>query len=390
MLSSLGPNTDPAVLTQLVEKCSALCSNADTVIQKLDEEQGVFLAHNLEGALQQLELILRVIGDGQPDEQRDSDRQGFLRRLFARETGPDAKDKPARPAIPPNFDVSKQGLFGNSWTVGLAELLGFLAFGNKTGVLWIDSPKENFIVSLIDGKLVHGTSDHTPEGLRLGEVLVGLGYLTRRQLERFLSRSEGESVSGEELLDSGMISDEELNDALKHQVKQLFMRLVRTQNAVFRFSEGMQIELAHTVDLDINLLLLDSAKENDEEGNAAQRAANALQEWNNWQKSLAKAAGNVAQKQTSTGNTVATEESSTTTPEKTSANTSAKTPVDVGKSNVVMAETKATQKTDSDQIGSAKSAQKSAQKTSDTPNMPSDTTAPEKTVKDKTPEKAKS
>lgn len=288
-MTTSGLQTDTEFLTNLVQKCTQLCTNAQKSIEALDEHDAAFLAHNLEGALQQVELILRVMGQGQEDSSRDSDRQGFLRRLFARDSSAD-KDSEPKPAMPPSFDVSKQGLFGNSWTVGLAELLGFLAFGNKTGVLWVDSQSENFIVQLIDGKLVHATSDHTPEGLRLGEILVGLGYLTRRQLERFLTRNEGQAVSGEELLENGMISDDELEEALQHQVKQLFLRLVQTDNAVFRFSEGMQIELVHTVDLDVNRLLLDSAKDLDEAGSSTQRTANVLQEWNAWQQSLAQTA----------------------------------------------------------------------------------------------------
>ncbi|MCB9890947.1 MAG: DUF4388 domain-containing protein [Planctomycetes bacterium] len=291
------PETDLELLASLVEKCAKLCQGAERALPNIDPANAAFLAHNLEGGLQQVELILRVIGEGKEDSNRDSDRQGFLRRLFARETTPDNKTSEPKLAVPPSFDVAKQGLFGNSWTVGLAELLGFLAFGNKTGVLWVDSPLENFIVQLIDGKLVHATSDHTPEGLRLGEILVGLGYLTRRQLERFLSRCQGESVSGEDLLDGGMISADELHDALTHQVRQLFLRLVQTDNAIFRFSEGMQIELAHTVDLDVNRLLLDSAKEFDEAGSASHRAATVLQEWNAWQQALAQTAAKSLEQQ---------------------------------------------------------------------------------------------
>ena len=300
------PATDLDVLASLVEKCTKLCLRAEKALPGIEAEQATFLAHNLEGALQQVELILRVIGEGKEDSNRDHERQGFLRRLFARETTPDNKQSEPRPAVPPSFDVAKQGLFGNSWTVGLAELLGFLAFGNKTGVLWVDSPHENFIVQLIDGKLVHATSDHTPEGLRLGEILVGLGYLTRRQLERFLGRNQGENVSGDNLLDAGMISPEELHEALTHQVRQLFLRLVQTDNAIFRFSEGMLIELAHTVDLDVNRLLLDSAKEFDEAGNSSHRAANVLQEWNAWQQALAQtAAKSLAQQAAVASNDVA-------------------------------------------------------------------------------------
>ena len=274
--------TDPAQIAGLVKKCSQLCVSAEAAISGMSEPSDAFLAQNLEGALEQLELILRALGEDS-DVARTEQRQGFLRRLFARDGVAGEKVEGLEP---PKFDVSRQGLQGNSWTVGLAELLSFLSFGKKTGLLWVDSPTENFLVALVDGKLMHATSDQTPEGLRLGEVLVGQGFLTRRQLERFLSSDPTETVSGERLLQSGMICDDELRSALSHQIRHLFERLVHTKNAVFRFSEGMEIPLAYQVDLDVNQLLLNSAVTADQDGNPVPRAAAALQEWNSWQREL--------------------------------------------------------------------------------------------------------
>ena len=118
-------------------------------------------------------------------------------------------------------------------------------------------------------------------------MLVGLGFLTRRQLERFLeSRPEGESVSGEVLLESGMIADDELRQALTCQVRKLFSRLVETDQAVFRFQDGINVQLAYQVDLDINQLLLDSARTTDEVESPALKAASAVHEWNSWTQGL--------------------------------------------------------------------------------------------------------
>lgn len=283
MTTSPASNVDTEHLLDLVHRCSELCTTAEHSLRKLSPERESFLAQNLEGALLQLELILRVLGE-QNSGSRDSERQSLLRRLFARS---DVKDQAPTMVEAPSFHVSSQGLQGNSWTVSIAEIIGFLAFAGKTGLLWIDSPKGNFIVGIDKGRLMHASSDHTPEGLRLGEVLVGLGFLTRRQLERYLAtNADGETVSGEKLLEAGMISDDELREALSYQVTKLFNRLIHTDQAVFRFQEGVKVQLAYQVDLDINQLLLDSARKRDESVSPAQQVAAVLQEWNEWRSEL--------------------------------------------------------------------------------------------------------
>ncbi|MEZ5964049.1 MAG: DUF4388 domain-containing protein [Planctomycetota bacterium] len=283
MTTTPAPSVDSENLLDLVHRCSELCTAAERSMRKSSPERESFLAENLEAALLQLELILRLLGE-QGAGSRDSERQSLLRRLFARSG---TKEVAASTVEAPSFDVSTQGLQGNSWTVSIAEILGFLAFANKTGLLWVDSPTGNFIVGIVKGRLMHASSDRTPEGLRLGEVLVGLGFLTRRQLERYLaSNAEGDAVSGEKLLEAGMISDEELREALSYQVTKLFNRLIHTDQAVFRFQEGVKVQLAYQVDIDINQLLLDSARKRDESVSPAQQVAAVLQEWNTWRSEL--------------------------------------------------------------------------------------------------------
>ena len=282
--------TTTTSLEALVHKCNQLCSDAEKSIRGISGDREQFLGQNLEGALQQLELILRVVGENK-EPHRDEERQGFLRRLFSRNDKDGAEGEDKEEFYPPSFDVSTQGLHGNAATISLAEVLSFLAFTHKTGVLWIDSPQENFLIGLVDGKLRHASSDHTPEGLRLGEVLVGLGFLTRRQLERYLQADPDAGISGEALLESGLIANEELAEALTHQVTALFQRLVRLNNAVFRYQDGLNVQLEHQVQLDVNQLLLDTARQSDEGDNPTQAAAAVLQDWDSWRTELSSIAG---------------------------------------------------------------------------------------------------
>ena len=275
------PDVDPKSIIELAKRCTALCEQADAAAGKLSKKREEFLSHSLHDSLQHLELILRILDEEEQNSPAREQKQSFLSRLFKRD--PASADK----FQPPKFDVAHQGFQGNSATVPLAELLSFLTFSGKTGVLWVDTPTENFLLGLVDGHLEHATSDNTPEGLRLGEILVGLGCLTRRQLERFLeSHAESDVVSGVMLLESGMISNEELQTALIYQVQQLFRRVVDSETAVFRFREGMQVMLAYKVHLDVNQLLLDCARAQDEVVGSTARSHHVAEEWNSWQEDL--------------------------------------------------------------------------------------------------------
>jgi hypothetical protein len=274
------PDHAPAALAELVKKAANLCQSAEAALAHLPAERETFLSANLGDVLTQLTLVLRMVGQEPSEAKRKEERKSFLRKLFNR-----SQVQEDHPFAAPRFDVSHQGLQGNSSTVAMHELLGFLAFGRKTGVLWVDTPEENFLLGLVDGKVLHATSDHSPEGLRLGEVLVGLGHLTRRQLERFVEK-KGESkdtVSGEVLVQHGMITAEELELALRHQVQHLVQRLLGSKTAIFRFREGMEVPLAHRVSLDMNQLLLESARVQDE---AARGKASGDPSWQSLQHEL--------------------------------------------------------------------------------------------------------
>jgi hypothetical protein len=277
------PDYSPAAVAELVKRCKSLCQSAESALPLFTSERETFLSANLGDALAHLELVLRAVGQEPSSTSRKEDRQSFVRKLFGR-----AQVDSEHPFTPPKFEVSRQGLQGNSSTVSMAELLSFLAYGRKTGVLWVDTPTENFLIGMTEGTIRHAASDRTPEGLRLGEVLVGLGFLTRRQLERFVEQSgvSNASIFGETLVKSGMISSTELETALVHQVRQIVQRVLQSKVALFRFREELEIHLAHNVTLDVNQLLLDSARVMDEVTNADIRQEAAEDRWSSWQKEL--------------------------------------------------------------------------------------------------------
>ena len=50
----------------------------------------------------------------------------------------------------------------------------------------MDTPKESFLLGLYEGRLIHATGDTPPDGQRLGEILIELGFLSANDLEGFL------------------------------------------------------------------------------------------------------------------------------------------------------------------------------------------------------------
>lgn len=92
-----------------------------------------------------------------------------------------------------------------------------------------DKAKEQLIAELLElrQQIVERENLQKRLALKIGEILVEIGFLTRLQLERSLKRQEAEMVSemldskrrrlGEILIESGMITEEELQKGLAEQ-----------------------------------------------------------------------------------------------------------------------------------------------------------------------------
>lgn len=158
----------------------------------------------------------------------------------------------------------RDGFHGYTWAIPLPELMGFLQMQQKSGVLRVNTGSE--VVSLVfdAGDLIHASSDNSPPGMRLGELLVAQSAIDMARLEQFLLRyGAGPGRLGDTLEAEGLITKEALRRALDSQVEGIFQRLFRAHNAYYVFREGHSEE-GPTLRRNVCQLLLEACRARDE------------------------------------------------------------------------------------------------------------------------------
>jgi len=158
----------------------------------------------------------------------------------------------------------RDGFHGYAWAIPLPELMGFLQMQQKSGVLRVNTGAE--VVSLVfdAGDLIHASSDNSPPGMRLGELLVAQSAIDMARLEQFLLRyGTSPGRLGDALEAGGLITKEALRRALDSQVESIFLRLFRASNAYYTFREGHSEE-GPTVRRNVCQLLLETCRVRDE------------------------------------------------------------------------------------------------------------------------------
>lgn len=246
-------------LASMVAECRSLSSKLGSFDATASRKAAPFLHRQL---MQALKLLGQAVQEaGGPEEEGDASR-GFFARL---KRGKRRSDKAGV--------AEDDGLQGNSWTIPIPELIGFLSNARKTGVLWVHAPSETFLVQIKDGALLHATSDGTPEGDRLGEILVEQGALRSSDLTSFLEENLRSGMLGVALFREGVVSQSELLHGLSAQVQRLFHRMLNAKHAVFRFQEGVELLVEHHIRLNVTQLLLEAAKTLDEASAARLEAA---------------------------------------------------------------------------------------------------------------------
>lgn len=158
------------------------------------------------------------------------------------------------------------GFSGDCASLPVPDLLAMLQAQGKTGVLTISHTVETINLHFDRGELVHAYSEHPPEGMRLGEILLEQGAITQKNLNSVLFDQFSASTRqiGDVLRDCGVVTDEELEQALTLQVQELFHRLFRLADAVFRFTPGLPPAPENRARRNVVQLLLESARVHDE------------------------------------------------------------------------------------------------------------------------------
>lgn len=159
----------------------------------------------------------------------------------------------------------RDGFHGYTWAISLPDLMGLLQMQQKSGILRVNIGSEVAALIFDGGDLIHASSDNSPTGTRLGEILVAQGAIERSQLEqRLLRYSAAPGRLGDMLEAEGLITRQALRRALDTQVKGIFRRLFRAQDAYYSFRSGHS-EASAGERRNVLQLLLETFRLSDEE-----------------------------------------------------------------------------------------------------------------------------
>ena len=154
---------------------------------------------------------------------------------------------------------------GTSPSVGLESVFGFLGTLRKTGILRVRAGETAFMISVVNGDVVHGVSHPRPEEELLGKILVARGAIDAYALSSFFEKwgssapRLGEALNREEL-----VSTAYLREALEIQMQQLFDRLLAARASEWCFHEGEATLSYIRLRMNATSVLLQSARVRDE------------------------------------------------------------------------------------------------------------------------------
>jgi hypothetical protein len=156
-------------------------------------------------------------------------------------------------------------LCGMSPPIGIESLLGLLGTLHKTGVLRIRTEDATFMISVVQGDVVHGVCDPRPESELLGNILLARGAISAERLRRFFEERGPSTTRLVDALDrEELVSTQALQEALAHQMQQLFDRLLVARSAEWCFHEGEATLCYVKMRVNVTSVLLESARKHDE------------------------------------------------------------------------------------------------------------------------------
>ena len=189
------------------------------------------------------------------------------RRLLDRGSSNPAILEPEAPEVISATNAEAERLMrlaGRSSAAQIADLLQFLANSGRSGNLRIKTEFETADISIDGGYVIDAISSKTPDGLRLGDILLGRQIITEQQLRSILiSTRESRTRLGLALKRTGLLAAEDLSEALGHQTRCLVERIMHASDMDFSFEESSDHQDG---DIRINMteILLDSARVIDE------------------------------------------------------------------------------------------------------------------------------
>jgi hypothetical protein len=210
----------------------------------------------------------RYLVDGKghlsPQESQSAQAMGQRHGLWAMaETSPDIM---VLLRVPPQGGVlekkPKVVLAGDCGSFPLSDLIAFLGQSRWNGVLKVNTPAGERTLSLKDGEVRAAHSDSPAD--RIGEVMVRLGYVTKVALEQVLQDTPPSRI-GKAMVEKGLLQAHDLFKCLTEQVAEIFHTMMLAKEGAFTLVDmELDDKPAHTVNVSMQSLLMDSIRKIDE------------------------------------------------------------------------------------------------------------------------------
>jgi hypothetical protein len=152
-----------------------------------------------------------------------------------------APPAPAAPEPDAHFAVDAPGgLRGTSRTMPLLSVFQFLGRMRKDGFLCVQVGDETMAFEFHRGFVQASTSDSTPPGERLGELLAMTGACTADDLAPLLDQLDDQKPDqlGALVIERGLATNGQVLEALEQQVRLRFHRACKATDTTYEFLEG--------------------------------------------------------------------------------------------------------------------------------------------------------
>lgn len=166
-------------------------------------------------------------------------------------------------------------LNGKLEDVALADVMQFIHLGRRTGTLSLTRGHQEAEVGFHRGQIV---SARSPGSMRLGDLLVHQGLLSREMLQELLREQAGEQPRrslGAIVVTRGLLDYEALRGAIEKQIEQTIFELITWTSGAFEFALdelkpiddiGMYPgDVIPKLDLNTQMLLLEATRQLDEQ-----------------------------------------------------------------------------------------------------------------------------
>jgi hypothetical protein len=190
-------------------------------------------------------------------------------RFLIAPTGPDLLCLLRVPATGAKAPSPRAVLVGDAAAFPTSDLIAFLNQARWTGVLKVQAANGERSVIFKEGEVRGATSDDPAD--RLGEVIVRLGFLSRRQLEEAIESSS--TKIGRALVDKGVLQPHDLWRCVTQQLSDIFQAIVLCREGGFVLVQQELDEKAAHVQVSTQSLLMDSIRKIDEMAHFRKRIA---------------------------------------------------------------------------------------------------------------------